>query len=524
MVASPDGAQILVQRSNPENSKAPADVSLWRLDDPKPVALKLPAGGNYRIQDFAPAAMIALSSNDNAGLSGELAIVPLDGKGSPRKLVVPGLNSVSAAKLSPDGKSAIVRGNFSKPGGKPQDDGEDYAIWIDIADGRIRQKFETTEEAFVTGFAFSPDGSQFALALRNGGAEIWDTAQGKKIKSLPRAKEDADARSIAFSPDGRSLIGAGMFDDDVFAWNIETGKIQRIYKMPNGLAGYRYATSVAASRDRKMVAAGLGQRAMSSGDIGVERGGILVWDADTGKLRHSLRSQRGAITALTFSAGDKYIVSGSLDGSIQYWDRNTGKPLATAVAGPNGKWIVLTEPGFYAGSEGSDDAVNVVRSTARRIGSGDRENPVAPRSGRGAAQGRRRQTPGSGKKARSDGGGALKRVCGRDPALFDAKRRKYAQLCAQSCRTNHADAAFGPLDGRWGDFGGTSLVCRGNCIQKRIGSGHTFVAARCRPRGALRNHRSRPKPGHGGRGQPDPRPRRRPQDQARRHRMGHFRR
>jgi WD40 repeat protein len=312
--------------------------------------------------------MIALSSNNNAGLSGELAIVSLDGKGSPRKLVVPGLNSVSAAKLSPDGKSAIVRGNFSKPGGKPQDDGEDYAVWIDIADGRIRQKFETTEEAFVTGFAFSPDGSQFALALRNGGAEIWDTAQGRKIKSLPRAKEDADARSIAFSPDGRSLIGAGMFDDDVFAWNIETGKIQRIYKMPNGLAGYRYATSVAASRDRKMVAAGLGQRAMSSGDIGVERGGILVWDADTGKLRHALRSQRGAITALTFSAGDKYIVSGSLDGSIQYWDRNTGKPLATAVAGPNGKWIVLTEPGFYAGSEGSDDAVIVVRSTAAASG------------------------------------------------------------------------------------------------------------------------------------------------------------
>ena len=66
---------------------------------------------------------------------------------------------------------------------------------------------------------------------------------------------------------------------------------------------------------------------------------------------------------MTFSANDKYIVSGSLDGTIQYWDRNTGKPVATAVAGPNGKWIVLTDAGFYAGSEGSDDAVNVVRST-----------------------------------------------------------------------------------------------------------------------------------------------------------------
>ena len=117
-----------------------------------------------------------------------------------------------------------------------------------------------------------------------------------------------------------------------------------------------------------MIAAGLGQRAISSGDIGAERGGILLWDADTGKLRTTLRSQRGAITALTFSANDKYIVSGSLDGTIQYWDRNTGKPVATAVAGPNGKWIVLTEAGFYAGSEGTDDAVNVVRGTSAASG------------------------------------------------------------------------------------------------------------------------------------------------------------
>ena len=357
MVASPDGAQILAQRSAPANSRAPIDVNLWRLDEGKPVTLTFPAEGNFRIQDFAPAARIALAGNDN----GELAILPLDGKGAPRKLNLPGLKSVTAGRLSPDGKLAIVRGIFSKSGAK--DDGEEFAALIDVADGKIRQKFETSEEAFVTGLAFSPDGSQFALGRRNGGAEIWDTAQAKKIKALPPAKEDADTRSIAFSPDGRSLIGAGMFDDDVFVWNIETGKIQRIYKMPNGLAGYRYATSVAASRDRKVIAAGLGQRAMSSGDIGAERGGILVWDADTGKLRTTLRSQRGAITALTFSANDKYIVSGSLDGTIQYWDRNTGKPLAMAVAGPNGKWLVITEAGFYAGSEGSDDAVNVVRST-----------------------------------------------------------------------------------------------------------------------------------------------------------------
>ena len=182
MAASPDGSQILVQRSAPEHSKAPVDVSLWRLDDPKPVTLKLRAEGNYRIHDFAPAAMIALSGNDN----GDLAILPLDGKGAPRKLTLPGLKSVTTARLSPDGKLAIVRGIFSKSGAK--DDGEEFSALIDIADGKTRQKFETTEEAFVTGFAFSPDGSQFALGLRNGGAEIWDTARRRRSSRCRRPR------------------------------------------------------------------------------------------------------------------------------------------------------------------------------------------------------------------------------------------------------------------------------------------------------------------------------------------------
>ena len=127
------------------------------------------------------------------------------------------------------------------------------------------------------------------------------------------------------------------------------------------VAGYRYATAVALSRDGKTLAAGLGQRAVSSGDRGAERGNIVVWNADTGKRRFTLRSQRGAIYALAFSPDDRWIVSGSLDGTIQYWDRADGRLMATAVGGANGGWLVLTEAGFYAGSEGSDANIAVVR-------------------------------------------------------------------------------------------------------------------------------------------------------------------
>jgi WD40 repeat protein len=108
---------------------------------------------------------------------------------------------------------------------------------------------------------------------------------------LPAAKgEDSDVRTVEFSPDGQFLVGGGMFDSDVFIWKLATGKVVRVFDMGELVAGYRYATALALSRDGKTLAAGLGQRAVSSGDRGAERGNIVVWNADTGKLRFTLRS------------------------------------------------------------------------------------------------------------------------------------------------------------------------------------------------------------------------------------------
>src|SRR5262249_60648540 len=98
------------------------------------------------------------------------------------------------------------------------------------------------------------------------------------------------------------------------------------------------------------------QRHTSSGDLGSERGTVVVWDAVTGKRRLTLRGQRGAIAALTFSADERFIVAGSLDGTIRYWDRGRGRPMATAMSDGSGGWLGLTESRLYAGSDGSDAA------------------------------------------------------------------------------------------------------------------------------------------------------------------------
>ena len=112
--------------------------------------------------------------------------------------------------------------------------------------------------------------------------------------------------------------------------------------------------------------------------------------ADTWPRLFTLRGQSGAIFALVFLPDDNWIVSGSLDGTIQYWDRSDGKLMATAVTGSAGRWLVLTEAGFYAGSEGSDEAIGVVRGNTALPRSACPRAFVPARPGRATPQGRSR--------------------------------------------------------------------------------------------------------------------------------------
>jgi WD40 repeat protein len=351
VIAHGEGPRILLQRELRDGDPPSIDLDL-RADALAPVAMHLPAAlSDVTVHDFSPGAKLALA----AGEKGELVLLSLDAGHTARRLEVAGLRDMRRAALSPDGKMALIAGEFGKA-----DDTESAGVLIDTADGKIKLRFDASEgDDRIMSYAFTGDGARFAVGHYNGKAEIWDARTLKRIRMLPSAAEDAGITVLSFSPDGRFLVGSGMFEGGVYVWNLATGK-PRGLDLGESFAGYRYATSVAMSRDGKTVAAGLGQRHTSSGDTGSERGNVHVWDAATGKRRFTLRSQRGAIVALVFSADDRLIVSGSLDGTVQYWDRATGRLMATAMSSASGEWLLLSESGFYAGSDGSDSAVVVV--------------------------------------------------------------------------------------------------------------------------------------------------------------------
>ncbi len=65
---------------------------------------------------------------------------------------------------------------------------------------------------------------------------------------------------------------------------------------------------------------------------------------------------------MSFSGDDRQIISASYDGTIRYWDRETGKLLALTTSAQGGRWLTITDNGFFAASENAaGDMISVVR-------------------------------------------------------------------------------------------------------------------------------------------------------------------
>ncbi len=364
------GPQVLLQRAHREGAEPAIDFDLW-TGGLKPFSSHIAAEGEFMVHDFAPGGKLALAGSEKS----DVLLLPLEPGKQPRKLAVADLRQVWRAWLSPDGKLAGLVAQF----GKDADSSNSGGVLIDTTDGKIVQNFPSVEDNDdPKAFAFTPDGAMVAVGRRNGKAEIWDAKTLKQLRLLPSAVEDGDVVALTFSPDGRFLAGSGAFDTTVWLWGLATGKVVRTFDLGPSLASYRYATVLAMSHDGKTLAAGISQRHTSSGDVGSERGNVVVWDAATGKRRFILRGPQYATYAVGFSADDRLIVAGSLDGAIRYWDRGSGKLMATAMSGASGEWLVLTESGFYAGSDGSDKSLAVVRGSSATAVSRVREQLQKP--------------------------------------------------------------------------------------------------------------------------------------------------
>lgn len=205
-------------------------------------------------------------------------------------------SEVRGLAFSPDGKL------LATAGGNPGQYGE-IKLW-DASTGKELRGWRGHRDN-IFAIAFSPDGALLATCSYDRLIKLWDAATGQESKTL---KDHTDAVfDIAFSPDGKRLASASA-DRTVKLWDVVTGA--RLFTLSDALDALN---AVAFHPSGKWLAGAGADRI------------IRIWElgASEGKQLRSLIAHEDAINALAFSPDGKLLASTGADKLVKLWDAAT---------------------------------------------------------------------------------------------------------------------------------------------------------------------------------------------------------
>lgn len=160
-------------------------------------------------------------------------------------------------------------------------------------------------DLYIRSVCFSPDGRYLATGAEDKQIRIWDIAK-RRIRQLFQGHEQ-DIYSLDFSRDGR-LIVSGSGDRTARIWDMETGRCVFTLQIEDIGPKDAGVTSVAISQDGRLVAAGSLDKM------------VRVWDVQTGQQLERLEGHKDSVYSVAFSQDGQTLVSGSLDKTLKLWD------------------------------------------------------------------------------------------------------------------------------------------------------------------------------------------------------------
>ena len=183
----------------------------------------------------------------------------------------------------------------------------------------------------VYALAFSHDDQKIYAANGDGTISEWDTSSGRETRAWKA--HDHTTLKLAFSSDYTLLASFG--DSVVKLWDTKTWREVRSLSMVRESQVTALPSAIAFSNDGKLIAAS---------DIGIDQKQgtyayvqALVWSVDSGAKLFTIEGHRFDINGLVFTDDNQFLLTGSVDTTIKFWDMKTGQLSKTFTVSPNEK-------------------------------------------------------------------------------------------------------------------------------------------------------------------------------------------
>ena len=223
-------------------------------------------------------------------------------------------------------------------------------IW-DIRECVIRHRFGGHEQDIYS-LDYSSDGRYIASGSGDRTVRLWDIHNNQCVLSL--VIEDG-VTTVAISPDNR-FLAAGSLDKSVRVWDLQTGDLLERLEEGNGNNGHLDSVySVAFSPSSKELVSGSLDKTIRMWELQPHYGGVRQGQPKGGKCIRVFEGHRDFVLSVALSPDGAWVMSGSKDRGVQFWDPNTGEAQLMLQGHKNSVISVAPSPvrgGLFATGSG----------------------------------------------------------------------------------------------------------------------------------------------------------------------------